>query len=121
MGKEEERRHFIRIPMDSEVHLNCDGRRWQTELIDISMTGALVSRPAQWAPSDDTPCRLEITLSDDITITMEVVAAHEEADYIGFRCTHIGLESISHLKRLVELNLGDHHLLERELHELVAG
>jgi hypothetical protein len=45
---------------------------------------------------------------------------HSETDQIGFRCDHIDLESISHLKRLVELNLGDEAALERELHELVV-
>jgi hypothetical protein len=36
-------------------------------------------------------------------------------DLLGFVCRHIDLESISHLRRLVELNLGDESLLEREL------
>ncbi|VAX04921.1 hypothetical protein MNBD_GAMMA20-584, partial [hydrothermal vent metagenome] len=46
---------------------------------------------------------------------------HSENDHIGFRCEHIDLESISHLRRLVELNLGDAKLLDRELSALTRG
>jgi hypothetical protein len=36
-------------------------------------------------------------------------------------CESIDLDSITHLRRLVELNAGDPALLERELTALVAG
>ena len=36
-------------------------------------------------------------------------------DLVGMVCRHIDVDSISHLRRLVELNLGDEALLEREL------
>jgi len=44
--------------------------------------------------------------------------AHVEGGRVGLRRTHIDIESVTHLRRLVELNLGDPALLERELHEL---
>ena len=43
---------------------------------------------------------------------------HIEDDHTGYRCEHIDLDSISHLRRLVELNLGDPDILDRELSEL---
>ena len=46
---------------------------------------------------------------------MEVVLTRTLQDHLGFVCRHIDLDSISHLRRLVELNLGDESLLEREL------
>ncbi len=36
-----------------------------------------------------------------------------------FRCEHIDIDSITHLKRLIELNLGDEALLHRELAHLI--
>jgi len=39
---------------------------------------------------------------------------------VGIRCESIDLDSISHLRRLVELNLGDPELLNRELSALVS-
>lgn len=46
---------------------------------------------------------------------MEVVLTRTQPQSLGFVCRHIDLDSISHLRRLVELNLGDEQLLEREL------
>ena len=42
-------------------------------------------------------------------------ARGQDGELIGFVCRHIDVDSISHLRRLVELNLGDEALLEREL------
>ena len=50
---------------------------------------------------------------------MQTAVAHIDANSVGFICEHIDLDSISHLKRLVELNLGDEDLLHRELHALI--
>ena len=62
---------------------------------------------------------LEIPLGNgEITIRMEVAVAHIEADHVGFRCEHIDLDSITHLRRLVELNVGDSDILDRELSHL---
>jgi hypothetical protein len=49
---------------------------------------------------------------------MDVTVAHCESEHVGFHCDHIDIDSITHLRRLVELNLGDPELLERELSAL---
>jgi hypothetical protein len=51
---------------------------------------------------------------------MQGVITHVEGLYIGLACRNIDLDSVTHLRRLVELNLGDVALLERELSALVA-
>ena len=51
---------------------------------------------------------------------MEVSVAHIEESRIGFYCQHIDIDSISHLHRLVELNLGNEKLLEREMSEMLG-
>jgi len=50
---------------------------------------------------------------------MTASVAHIDPTRIGFICEHIDLDSITHLKRLVELNLGDEELLHRELSSLI--
>lgn len=52
---------------------------------------------------------------------MEISLAWARDGLLGFECQHIDLDSISHLRRLVELNLGDEELLERELALLVSA
>jgi hypothetical protein len=49
---------------------------------------------------------------------MTVRWRHSERAQVGFECEYIDLDSISNLRRLVELNLGDSVLLERQLGSL---
>jgi len=44
---------------------------------------------------------------------------HVEGDHLGFKCQYIDLDSVTHLKRLVELNLGDPEMLEREFAHMI--
>ena len=117
----EEKRHFQRIPMDGHVALFCSGDRWDSRLLDISLKGALIAAPADWGADSASNCQLELRLDGEVVICMDGTVVHCENGNLGFRCDHIELESITHLKRLVELNLGDESLLERELTELSQG
>ncbi len=115
----EDRRHFTRIPIDTVANIHCPAGQIQTRVLDVSLKGALLERPEGFSGQSGEPCTLELLLGD-ITVTMQGEIIHTAVDHIGFRCAHIDLESISHLKRLVELNLGDEAALERELHELMV-
>ncbi len=113
-----ERRRFTRIPFRAPGTLETGGERWSTRVLDLSLNGALVTRPETLDPVPGTPCRLEVVLEDSSRIRMDAEVAHVEGGRVGLRRTHIDIESVTHLRRLVELNLGDPALLERELHEL---
>jgi len=114
------RRHFTRIPMDSEVTLACGAQQWKSQLIDISLKGALLSTPEEFGDCPDCSCRLMFMLNNtDVTIMMVGNIVYKKDEQLGFRCDNIDLDSITHLKRMVELNIGDEGLLERELGELL--
>ena len=53
-----------------------------------------------------------------LLFVMLALASAEQNDELGLRCVDIDLDSITHLRRLVELNLGETELLERELSAL---
>lgn len=112
----QEHRQFRRIALQGVVTLSCDSERFHTRLLDLSLKGALSGRPVRCKASVDDYCTLVIRLegATDV-VTMECRVAHVEADRIGFHCLHIDIDSVSFLKRLIELNLGDPALLEREL------
>ena len=110
-----ERRRFQRITFDAPTEIIQGTRRWGAELHDVSLKGLLVKRPPNWNGDPDHPYEANIRLADDACVKMEVVLTRTQSDLLGFVCRHIDLESISHLRRLVELNLGDESLLEREL------
>ena len=124
MTVESEKRRFTRIPFEATAHVvNAEGS-WHSPLIDISLKGALVSTPENWKGQVGEKFLIELSLDggeDDISIRMEAEVTHMEKAHIGFNCLHIGLDSITHLRRLIELNLGDDSILDRELAALIAA
>ncbi|CCQ10776.1 hypothetical protein PALB_16430 [Pseudoalteromonas luteoviolacea B = ATCC 29581] len=67
------------------------------------------------------PASLAFSLSgSDIEIAMQVEVRHIEDNHLGLHCSQIDLESVTHLKRLIELNLGDDTILHRELEQLAT-
>ena len=115
----QDKRQFTRITFDSPVYLSKDAATWQSELVDISLNGVLIDRPADWQGSIGDVFKLTLDLNEsDIEIRMEVEVAHIENNHIGCHCKHIDLDSITHLRRLVELNVGNTEILNRELSAL---
>ena len=118
MEQPNEKRHFTRIPFQGPVQLSNPHGTWDAELVDISLNGALVQKPNDWDGSPSDHFMMDLGLPSNVEIRMEVEVAHVETDHIGFRCHHIDLDSITHLRRLVELNVGDPNLLQRQLSAL---
>lgn len=117
-----ERRRFSRIPFEAFAHLKSpQGDLYlNCEVIDISLKGVLVKRPTDWEGKLVDPYQIDLLLEGgNIVIKMQTLVAHIDDNYLGFDCENIDLDSITHLKRLVELNLGDEGLLHRELHALI--
>jgi len=118
--KAPENRRFHRISFDAECELHWQDEVWVSEVLDISLKGVLVKRPEKWNVPLKQPCEVIIHLDDHETgIVMAVELRHIEEQRLGFKCQYIDLESATHLKRLVELNLGDQALLEREFAHLI--
>lgn len=112
----EDSRRFTRIPFDSQVHVISSKGNWYSQLLDISLKGILISKPDGWDANVNEHFQVELILNDsDIQIRMEGSVVHIEGDHVGFRCEHIDLDSITHLRRLVELNVGNTEILNREL------
>ena len=110
-----ERRQFSRILFDAWVELRQGEKSWQAAVVDLSLNGLLVSEPMDWAIDKSQPLVAAIRLDPNATIQMTVLWRHSRNGQIGFECEHIDIDSISNLRRLVELNLGDPVLLERQL------
>lgn len=113
-----ERRKFHRILFDAPAIIQ--NGQYTSKVIDISFKGILLQKPEGMEVSTGDQLGITVVLDQnaDTTITMSTEVAHEESDSIGLRCRDIDMDSISHLRRLVELNLGDPELLERELENL---
>jgi len=116
-----ERRRFSRISFHRPAELELTSSRTMAAVLDVSLKGALVEVPAGVEVAAGERCGLVIQLdAGDAVIRMDGDIAHRDHRLVGVRCRDIDLDSIAHLRRLVELNLGDEDLLHRELGALVA-
>lgn len=115
-SRDQDRRRFQRVLFDAPAQLITPREVHDTGVVDLSLKGVLVRRPAGWRGLPDEGVLVDIQLApSESRIRLHAAVAHIEPDYIGLYCRHIDVESASHLRRIVELNLGDAALLEREL------
>lgn len=118
-----EPRHFSRITFhaDVQLHFHLAKEVHTAQLLDISLKGALLeTRQPIVNAYKGKLCRMILSLGNGGEhITMEGKVVHQEKQLIGIECQFIDLESMTNLRRLVELNTGDANLLEREFAELL--
>jgi hypothetical protein len=113
-----ERRRFRRFPIEGTVRLFSPTAMWSSALIDLSLRGVLIERPADWTGTPGQRYRLDLRLEGGVMIGMGTTLARICPDALGFNCEKIDLDSFSRLKRMVELNLGNSDVLNRELSTL---
>lgn len=110
-----ERRRFRRFPIEGTVRLYSPKAMWAAELIDLSLRGVLIARPADWNGESGGRYRLDVRLEGGVVIGMGGSLARVCEHELAFACEKIDLDSFAKLKRMVELNLGNTEILNREL------
>ncbi|MDD2801742.1 MAG: PilZ domain-containing protein [Methylobacter sp.] len=116
----QDNRQFHRVIYKADATLSFDNKTWLCEIIDLSLKGCLLKFDFNWKEDQEKTYILSLQLSEHQLIQMQLSAAHVIGNTAGFKCDHIDLDSISELRRLVELNLGDSSLLERDLQALAS-
>ncbi len=112
----DERRKFQRVPFATKAEINCDQIKYKGELLDISLQGALVQGIGDIPLKKGDPCELSIQLLDsEIIMLFDVNCVHRHENKFGFKFTSGDTESMTHLRRLLELNIGSSEVLDREL------
>lgn len=115
-----DRRRFTRIPFDAPARLFQDDWMGQAQLVDISLRGLLVLQPETWDKVDpQQPVEAVIELGELEQVHMETRVAFTREGLVGLQCLHMDLNSLSHLKRLIVLNMGE-EALDRELSALCS-
>lgn len=118
----QERRRFDRIATDKPLLVMDGGSAHRGYVRDVSLRGILFSLADSWRPQPGEHLRVRIELDGELCcIDAEGEVAHVEADQVGLHCLSVDLESAGKLRRMVELNLADPDLLERNLAELARG
>ncbi|UAA40021.1 PilZ domain-containing protein [Paraneptunicella aestuarii] len=115
-----ERRNFTRILLSGEVELHSKDKVWSSHLIDISLKGALITIPEQFKGQAGDSINLNIFMESVASIQFEGQITHIGAKHLGLKSDRMDIDSMTELRRLIELNMGNDSLLHRELHTLVA-
>lgn len=118
----QDRRRFHRIVTDKTVTVQLGDAVLHGIVRDISLRGLLITLdtdpPAQLAIG--AAIRANVELGREVQqISCDGEVAHLAGRQIGMRCLSMNLDSAARLRRLVELNLADPALLERDLAELI--
>ena len=117
-NSESERRQYQRIPFIAEVIMEKGDDQWSCELLDISLKGVLLEAPEGVEPDKNADYLIELVLGEDVAIRMMANISHVNNHHWGLHWNNIDIEGLSHLRRLLELNMSDGDEMHRELADL---
>lgn len=112
-------RRFTRVPFLHRARVELAGAEREVQCLDLSLRGVLLVLPegADWGLEQ--PVCVTLTLGDSEQIRMECSVAHIDEDVVGCACDSMSLESLTVLRRVLELNLPSPEQVHRELAELM--
>jgi len=113
-----ERRSYSRVPFNAEVLMQCGHEEWSSNLIDISLKGMLVEPPSGMVIDINKPFAIALFLGEDVSIHARVTITHTNQGYWGLKWLDIDIDGLTHLRRLLELNMENPEMLDREIAEL---
>ena len=112
----------MRVQFDAPAVLTLATAAFNVQVLDLSLKGALITLPENAQVPAGMPCQLDVPLAEtEDCISMTAGIAHVDGNRAGLLCRSIDLDSVTHLRRLIELQLGDPALLERDLAELIQS
>ena len=114
-------RRFLRSIYQAPARLNLAGYMREVQVLDVSLKGALVDMGAALPCPVGVRGRLRLQLSPTTYIAMDVAVTRVQGSQLGLKCLHIDLDSMTHLRQLMEHNAQDPALLGRELALLVGS
>lgn len=115
-----ERRQFSRVVYHNKANFSQGECKWCSTIKDISIHGALLEKPKNWKKTSDNNCYMEIALAENTPkIKLQASLVAEQENNLRFQIEKIDIESMTQLRRLVELNIGNDTILHENLNELI--
>lgn len=109
-------RRFRRILFEAQAIVSSEGNEYSCELLDLAMKGALLASDKHLRVRLGQICQLCITLQGaPISLKFEAELVHQDADHYGFKFISEDLDTLTHLRKLIELNTGDAEATRNEL------
>ena len=113
-----ERRQYTRIPFSAEILMQSGNEEWTCNLLDNSINGMLVEPPSNFTINPNNLCAIALFLSDDVIINARARIKHTNEDRWGLEFTNIDMNSLKHLRQLLESQLKSVALINRNLSQL---
>ena len=117
-----EKRHYERVNFVEKAQVQCSGNEYPCMVIDISLKGCLLEFAQenfeQLCPDQSYKIILQLEGSD-ICLRFTADKTHSHQHTMGFHFSSMDAESMTHLRRLLELNTGDPEEIDRELHYMM--
>ena len=112
----EENRNFSRVKFQAHTKIEIEGHPYGSELLDISMKGALIKSADTLPLSLKEDALIKIFLpSSSVSMNFSARLVHLEGIHYGFKFTSYDASSMTHLRRLLEFNLDDQEQVIKEL------
>lgn len=116
----EERRKFVRVKFLTEVEVVHFDNTYQAELIDLSLKGALIHAKNKIPMGIGNTCNIKIRLAaKDLALKFKAELIHQNGDNLGLKFLTQDIDTLIHLRRLLELNIFNHDIISKELASLV--
>ena len=114
-----EQRRFTRVTFVNHIVLKKGDTQWNGTVVDISFNGVLISCDSEITlthPADSSDILDAIIhFENDDYITVKLEMAHHHGKLYGFSLYEIDSDSLAHLRNIIEHNLIDSSVCEREL------
>lgn len=110
-----EQRNYRRIPFHTEAELNIDGTGYSCELVDLALQGALFKTEQKLPVAAGQQVEIQIALtSSELKLEFTGELIHQRGSFYGFIFVSEDASTMGHLRRLLELNIGDGDEVDRE-------
>ncbi|MGR3175634.1 MAG: PilZ domain-containing protein [Candidatus Scalindua sp.] len=112
----DEKRNFSRINFTASTQVEFNDNVYEGELLDLSLRGALLSLKDQVPLKLNDRCVIRISLhSSDIKLVFDSELTHINKNNLGFKFLGEDVETMTHLRNLLSLNVGDYDKITDEL------
>jgi hypothetical protein len=110
-----EQRNYRRIPFQTEAEIHLPDSTYKCELVDLALQGALFKSIQDLPVEIGNHCHLTIVLpASDLTMEFTGELIHQRGHFYGFIFVSEDAVTMGHLRRLLELNIGNGDQVDRE-------
>ena len=113
-------RHFTRVSLHNPAIIATGDTQWDTHLMDLSLSGALLEQPSGWTGKTGDRMRLKLQLADQSYLEVDAQIRQIDANRLGMSFIDLDDSDRDEIRWLVEINLGDAEMLGRELSAMIS-